>query len=133
MVTLTAPDRPEPVPFTRARLFVLALAALVPPLVLGAEAAFGLPLDVWAVVVGSVVVFGLVIARMKLSLDQIRTADAEREVARQALAHQAAHDSLTGLPNRAQVMFLLRARSAGRSGAVPSSACSSSTSTASSR
>ena len=120
MVTLTAPARPERVRFTRTRLFFLALAALVPPLVLGAEAAFGLPLDVWAVVVGSIAVFGLVIARMKLSLDQIQAADAAREVARVALAHQAAHDSLTGLPNREQVMFLLRGAlgRAQRSGAV---------------
>jgi diguanylate cyclase (GGDEF)-like protein len=120
MVSLTAPARPEPVRFTRSRLFTLALAALVPPLVLGAEAALGLPLDVWAVVAGSVAVFGLVIARMKLSLDLIQTANAEREVARLALAHQAAHDSLTDLPNRAQVMFLMRGAlsRAQRSGAV---------------
>ena len=65
-------------------------------------------------------VFGLVIARMKLALDQIQTANAEREVARLALAHQAAHDSLTGLPNRAQAMLLMRGAlsRAQRSGAV---------------
>ncbi|GAB2592372.1 putative bifunctional diguanylate cyclase/phosphodiesterase [Microlunatus antarcticus] len=120
MVSLTAPARPEPARFTRTRLVALAVAALTPPLVLGAEAAFGLPLDVWAVVVGSVAVFSLVIARMKLSLDLIQTANAEREVARLALAHQAAHDSLTDLPNRAQVMFLMRGAlsRAQRSGAV---------------
>ncbi|MGI3780755.1 MAG: putative bifunctional diguanylate cyclase/phosphodiesterase [Janthinobacterium lividum] len=120
MVALTAPGRPEPARFTRTRLFTLALAALTPPLVLGAEAANGLPLDVWAVVAGSIAVFGLVIARMKLSLDQIQTANEEREVARLALAHQAAHDSLTGLPNRGQVMFLMRGAlgRAQRSGAV---------------
>nr|WP_269778795.1 sensor domain-containing diguanylate cyclase [Microlunatus antarcticus] len=57
---------------------------------------------------------------MKLSLDLIQTANAEREVARLALAHQAAHDSLTDLPNRAQVMFLMRGAlsRAQRSGAV---------------
>ncbi|HEY0239862.1 MAG TPA: diguanylate cyclase [Friedmanniella sp.] len=108
MVALTAPARPEPVRFTRTRLAMLAVAALVPPAVLGVQAAYGLPLDVWAVVAGSVAVFGLVIGRMKLALDQIQTANAEREVARVALAHQAAHDSLTGLPNRAQVMYLMR-------------------------
>ena len=120
MVSLTAPARREPVRFTRARLGTLALAALVPPVLLGVEAALGLPLDVWAVVAGSVAVFGLVIARMKLSLDQIQTANAQREVAQVALAHQAAHDSLTGLPNRAQVMFLMRGAlaRAQRSGAV---------------
>ena len=108
MVALTAPSKPEPVRFTRARLVTLGLAALVPPGVLGLQAALGVPLDVWAVVAGSVAVFGLVIARMKLSLDQIQTANEEREVARLALAHQAAHDSLTGLPNRTQATFLMR-------------------------
>ena len=81
MVSLTTPVAPEPLRFTRLRLATLALAALVPPGVLGVQAAYGLPVDVWAVVVGSVAVFGLVIARMKLSLDQIQTANAEREVA----------------------------------------------------
>lgn len=120
MVSLTTPVPPEPLRFTRARLATLALAALVPPGVLGVQAALGLRLDVWAVVVGSVAVFGLVIARMKLSLDQIQTANAEREVARVALAHQAAHDSLTGLPNRAQVTYLMRGAlgRAQRSGAL---------------
>ncbi|GAA3567270.1 hypothetical protein GCM10022197_24240 [Microlunatus spumicola] len=120
MVALTAPSRPTAVRFTRLRLVALAVAAFVPPAVLGAQRVLGLPLDVWAVVAGSVAVFGLVIARMKLSLDQIQTANAEREVARVALAHQAAHDSLTGLPNRAQVTYLMRGAlgRAQRSGAV---------------
>ncbi len=120
MVTLTATPAPGPVRFTRLRLVVLALAAMVTPAVLGAQSALGVPLDVWAVVVGSVAVFGLVIARMKLSLDQIQTANQEREVARVALAHEAAHDGLTGLPNRAQVMELMRGalNRAQRTGAV---------------
>ena len=120
MVALTGRARPEPVRFTRARLVTLGLAALVPPAVLGVQAALGRRLDVWAVVAGSVAVFGLVIARMKLSLDQIQTANEEREVARLALAHQAAHDSLTGLPNRAQATYLMRGAlsRAQRSGAL---------------
>jgi GGDEF domain-containing protein len=107
MVALTSPSKPEPVRFTPARLITLGLAALVPPAVLGVEAALGARL-------------GLVIARMKLSLDQIQTANEEREVARVALAHQAAHDSLTGLPNRAQVTYLMRGAlgRAQRSGAL---------------
>ena len=120
MVSLTTPAEPGPVRFTKARLATLGLAALVPPVVLGVQAVVGLPLDVWAVVVGSVAVFSLVIARMKLSIDQIQTANEEREVARVALAHQAAHDSLTGLPNRAQAMYLMRGAlsRAQRSGAL---------------
>jgi diguanylate cyclase len=120
MVTLTAPATREPARFTRVRLCTLALAAMVPPVVLGVQFAIGMRLDVWAVVAGSVAAFSLVIARMKLSLDQIQTANEEREVARVALAHEAAHDSLTGLPNRAQVMDLMRGalNRAQRTGAV---------------
>jgi diguanylate cyclase (GGDEF)-like protein len=120
MITLTAPARPEPVRFTWAGLCSLALAALVPPLLLGVQTAARVPLDVWDVVVGSVVVFSLIVARMKLSMDQIQTATGEREVAQLALAHQAAHDDLTGLPNRPQVLDLMRGalNRAQRSGAV---------------
>ena len=120
MVALTGRARPAPVRFTSARLVTLGLAALVPPAVLGVQAALGLRLDVRAVVAGSVAVFGLVIGRMKLSIDQIQTANEEREVARLALAHQAAHDSLTGLPNRAQATYLMRGalNRAQRSGAL---------------
>ncbi len=107
MASLTEPVRDEPVRFSRARLGVLGVAVLVAPGVLAVEAALGHRLDVWAVVVGSVAVFGLVLARMKLSIDQIQEANTEREAARVALAHQAAHDSLTGLPNRAQAMTLV--------------------------
>jgi len=108
MVSLTVPARPGPVRFTWAGLTSLAVAALVPPLILAVQTATEDQLYVWDVVVGSAVVSGLIIARMKLSLDQIQTANGEREVARAALAHQAAHDPLTGLPNRAQVLDLMR-------------------------
>ena len=120
MVSMTEPPRPEPVRFSRARLVTLAVAAAVAPVVLAVQAVLGQKLDLWAVVVGSLLLSGLVIARMKLSLDQIQTANAEREAARLALAHQAAHDSLTGLPNRAQAVYLIRGAlsRAQRSGAV---------------
>ncbi|SEP78078.1 putative bifunctional diguanylate cyclase/phosphodiesterase [Microlunatus flavus] len=120
MVSMTEASRVEPVRFSRLRLASLAGAAVVAPVVLAVQAALGLRLDLWAVVVGSVALSGLVVARMKLSLDLISTANAEREAARVALAHQAAHDSLTGLPNRAQAVFLMRGAlsRAQRSGAV---------------
>ena len=57
---------------------------------------------------------------MNLSIDQIVAANRQRERLQSDLAHQAAHDSLTGLPNRAQAMRLIRAAlsRAQRSGAV---------------
>ena len=120
MVSMTEAARPEPERFSRTRLVTLAAAAGVAPTVLAVQATLEKHLDLWAVVIGSVLLSGLVIARMKLSLDQIQTANAEREDARLALAHQAAHDSLTGLPNRAQAVTLIRGAlsRAQRSGAV---------------
>ncbi len=120
MLSMTEPSRDEPTTFSGSRLAALALAAAVAPGVLAAQALLGRPVDLWAVVIGSVALSGLVIARMKLALDQIQTANAEREVARVALAHQAAHDSLTGLPNRAQAVLLMRGAlsRAQRTGAV---------------
>ena len=59
-------------------------------------------IDVWAVVVGSVVMFLLVVGRMNLAIEQIVAANRDRDRLQDDLAYQAAHDSLTDLPNRAQ-------------------------------
>ena len=96
--------------FTRARLAALTLAVLIAPATLAAQQLLGLPLDVWAVVLGSVLTFVLVVARMNLAIDQIVAANRQREKLQDDLAHQAVHDSLTGLPNRAQAMRLIRER-----------------------
>jgi len=57
---------------------------------------------------------------MNVAIHQIVTADRRREEAQAELAHQAAHDSLTGLPNRAQSLELLTGtlNRAQRSGAM---------------
>ena len=121
MVSLsaTAPDRPRP-PSRRRRLAALTVAVLVAPAVLAVETLLGVEPSVWAVVFGSVAVFALVMARMNLSIVQIQAANAERAAAQAELSHQAAHDSLTGLANRAQAMRLITAAlsRAQRSGAV---------------
>jgi diguanylate cyclase (GGDEF)-like protein len=88
----------EPAPeaaatFTRGRLTLLTVASLVAPGTLAAQSLLDLPLDVWAVVVSSVVLFLLVILRMSGLLRQVQ------EQAGQ-LADLARTDSLTGLPNR---------------------------------
>ena len=93
---------------------------LVAPAVLAIETLVGVEPSIWAVVFGSVAVFALVMARMNLSIVQIQAANAERAAAQAELSHQAAHDSLTGLANRAQAMRLITAAlsRAQRSGAV---------------
>ena len=80
----------------------------------------GLPLDVWAVVIGSVVMFLLVVARMWVAINQIMAVSQQRAKLQHELLHRAAHDSLTGLPNRAQAMRLIQGAlaRAQRSGAV---------------
>lgn len=120
MVSLSEPTVAASLHFSRKRLAALTLAALVAPVTLAVQALLGDRIDVWAIVVGSVTIFLLVMARMNLSIDQIQAANAEREAAQAELAHQAAHDSLTGLPNRAQAIRLIRGAlgRAQRSGAV---------------
>jgi diguanylate cyclase (GGDEF)-like protein len=107
MVAFTAAATPAPTKFTRTRLAALTVAVLVAPLTLAVETALGLPPTIWAAVICSIILFLLVVARMNLSLEQIQAANAEREAAQDQLAHQAAHDPLTGLANRAQVMRLI--------------------------
>ena len=120
MVSLTATAPDTETTFTRRRLAGLTVAVLVAPAILAVETLLGIEPSVWAIVFGSVVVFALVMARMNQSIVQIQAANAERAAAQAELTHQAAHDSLTGLANRAQAMRLITAAlsRAQRSGAV---------------
>ena len=120
MVSLSATAPDTETTFTRRRLAALTIAVLVAPAILAIQTLLGVEPSVWAVVFGSVAVFALVMARMNLSIVQIQAANAERAAAQAELTHQAAHDSLTGLANRAQAMRLITAAlsRAQRSGAV---------------
>jgi len=103
-------SRPCPdgdVQFRRGRLVAMTLATLIAPGTLAVQRVFGLRLDVLAVVIASVLMFLLVVVRMKLSIDQIASANTQLEQLREELAFQATHDSLTDLPNRARAMRLL--------------------------
>ena len=120
MVSLSATAPDTETTFSRRRLAALTVAVLIAPAILAVETLLGVEPSVWAVVFGSVAVFALVMARMNLSIVQIQAANAERAAAQAELSHQAAHDSLTGLANRAQAMRLITAAlsRAQRSGAV---------------
>lgn len=110
----------HPPALTSRRLAALTLAVLVAPGALAVELIVGGRLDAWPVTVCSVVLFGLVAARMYLSAREIEAAATARDLARSRLAHQAAHDSLTELANRAHAVELieLALNRAGRSGSL---------------
>ena len=93
--------------FGRRRQVATVAALFVAPGVLAVEHVLGMPLDVWAVVVGSVAMKLLVFARMTVAIREIQAANDNRDRAQRELAHQAAHDSLTDLPNRAQALKLI--------------------------
>ena len=120
MVSLSAPVELTRTRFSRRRLAALTIAVLIAPVTLGVQTALGLSPTVWAVVIFSIVAFLLVMARMSLSIEQIQAANAERTAAQAELTHQAAHDPLTGLANRAHAMRLVAGslHRAQRSGAV---------------
>ena len=75
------------------RLAMLAVAALVTPVILGIRWIGHSDLAVPLMVLGTAASFLLVVARMSGIVDAL-------EVSRAQLAHDATHDSLTGLPNR---------------------------------
>jgi diguanylate cyclase (GGDEF)-like protein len=108
MRALSQPDPSQPTRFNRTRLIALVVAVLIAPGTLAAQYLAGLHLAVWAVVIGSVVMLLLVVARMNASINQLQAANEQRERLQEDLTHQAAHDSLTGLANRAQAMQLIR-------------------------
>jgi len=93
--------------FQGLRLVAVVVATMVAPAILAVQKVSGASLDVWAVVVGSVVMFLLVVIRMNLSLQQIVSAHQALEDLQHELAIQATHDPMTGLFNRGQTMRLL--------------------------
>ena len=93
--------------FRGIRLLAVVLATLISPAILAVHQVTGVPIDVWAVIVGSVVMFLLVVVRMSLAIEQIAAAHEALEVLQDELAVQATHDPMTGLSNRIQSMRLL--------------------------
>ena len=103
--------RPEPETeraFSRAGLIALGVALIMPGVLLAAKAVTGQTIGIWPFVIGSVLTCALVMTRIGVAVRQVERMQAEREEARVALAHQATHDPLTTLPNRAQAMQVMR-------------------------
>jgi diguanylate cyclase (GGDEF)-like protein len=93
--------------FRGFRLVALVLATLIAPAILAVHEVTGIAIDAWAVIIGSVVMFLLVVVRMNLAIEQIAAAHEALETLQDELAVQATHDPLTGLANRTQAMRLL--------------------------
>jgi diguanylate cyclase (GGDEF)-like protein len=107
--------RPGPAPadgLSVGRLIFLGAALGVAPVTGGVRQMAGLPADGALLALGSLLVVPLVMIR-------VGRLAAERQRAAAALRHQATHDTLTGLPNRAELLGRLdaaldRERLAGR-------------------
>jgi len=124
VATLTDPAPPARAGLTRARLAALAAASLMAPAVLAIQAARGQHVDVPVIVAGCALLFLLVLVRVAALVREVeatvrelrgtegvlRATLQEREALAAQLQHQAFHDELTDLPNRA--MFNDRVRHA---------------------
>ena len=104
MATPPAPPQAFDLHFGPFRVAALAVATLIAPATLAVQHLMGVQLDVWPIVVGTVAVLSLVVIRMSVAISQIVAANVIRDGLRHELAHQASHDSLTQLPNRAEAL-----------------------------
>jgi len=109
MRELSEPTDEVSVGFSLRRLAALTAALLVAPGIMIVQEVLHTSVDTWPIAIGSIIMSLLVVARIRVAFDQISTAHQERSKAQAALAHEAAHDHLTGLPNRAQAMELITA------------------------
>ncbi|GAB3268501.1 putative bifunctional diguanylate cyclase/phosphodiesterase [Kineosporia babensis] len=91
------------------RLVAMYGSMLVVPGVLMVDFFLDLDLNHIPIATASTVLSVLVPARLWLSMRQLRVSTEQRDAYRVDLAHQAAHDALTGLPNRAYLRELLTA------------------------
>ena len=114
MTELSDPVTRPDLHFRGTRLMAVVLATLIAPAILAVHEVTGVAIDVWAVIIGSMLMFVLVVVRMSLAIEQIAAAHEALEKLQDELAVQATHDPLTGLANRTQSMRLL-AGSLGRS------------------
>ena len=109
MASMSRPTPSVVAPVHRRRLVAMTLAALAAPGILAAQRLTGTRLDVWAVIIGSAVLFLLVVARLKVAVDVIAAVNVQLEQLQEQFAFQATHDELTTLPNRAYAVRLVSA------------------------
>ncbi len=91
------------------RVGSVVLVLSVPTAALVVERLVGLELPLWPVIIASLALLAIVIARVGNAMVQVKAADRERPPAADELTYQAAHDSLTRLPNRAESLRLIQA------------------------
>ncbi|GAB6897195.1 putative bifunctional diguanylate cyclase/phosphodiesterase [Kineosporia succinea] len=93
-----------------ARLLFLYAALFVVPGLLLCDFVRHVEFDHFPLATAAALLSLLVPARMWLSMHQLETSTRQRDAYREDLVHQAAHDPLTDLPNRAYLMELLAAQ-----------------------
>jgi diguanylate cyclase len=93
--------------FSRRLLVLLTLASLLAPLLTLVTMARADPVDVAFSAVASIVLFLLVVLRMDGAFSNVKRSLAQRGELEERLRHQAMHDPLTGLGNRAMLIDVL--------------------------
>jgi len=106
MAKLSDPVSTPNAGFRGARMAGVVTAVLIAPAILAVHEITGAAVDVWVVILGSVVMFLLVVFRLNLAITQIGSVNQSLEVLQDELTVQATHDPLTGLANRIQTMRL---------------------------
>ncbi|GAA1923853.1 hypothetical protein GCM10009737_26840 [Nocardioides lentus] len=107
MLVLTERGRPQPMALGRARLGALGLAVVTPTVCRAVQTLTELRATPWTVVLGTFVITGLVLVRLRLAFTEVEAAHDESTALRDQLSHEATHDGLTGLPNRARGLVLV--------------------------
>ena len=109
MRSLASGARPMPDRFGVRRVGALAVAMLIPALILVLQRALSVEVDALAVAIGGGTLSVLVLARVNQGIVLLAASQRDRERAQSDLAFQAAHDALTGLPNRTQAVQAMTA------------------------
>jgi diguanylate cyclase (GGDEF)-like protein len=92
--------KPSELKLGRARLAALTLACLLAPAAFVVQTLRGQNADVGVVIGGWVILFLLVLMRLSLTVESLRTTLRERHDLERELEYRALHDGLTGLANR---------------------------------
>ncbi|AXT85477.1 hypothetical protein C6I20_09940 [Aeromicrobium sp. A1-2] len=109
MAQLSSPTNVRVAPFTSRRLVALTCAVLIGPLLMVAQWAFGLRVEVWVVVLAASAVSLLVVWRMAYNIEEIRATVLQRDRLQADLCEQSSRDLLTGLSNGPHMRELIGA------------------------